>query len=90
MSKHTRGPWKVIGPDSMHPSQAMVCATIGVQIYSAPLTNETEANAHLIAAAPDLLEALKEALALMPGGTITRNEWEARARAALKKASGEE
>lgn len=62
MSKHTPGPWKVVQPDAINPSRAMVCADKGVDIYCAPLTNETLANARLIASAPDLLDLLKQAV----------------------------
>lgn len=54
--RHTPGPWHVSPPTAQHPSQARVSALSGfVQIYDAPLTVETAANARLIAAAPDLL-----------------------------------
>ena len=59
MAGHTRGPWSVILPSAEHPSRAMVAAGSGVTIYDAPLTTETEANARLIAAAPDLLRELE-------------------------------
>lgn len=57
MSKHTQGPWRFIAPDEFN------CRPIvqrgsqgGFQIYG--LDRETEiADAQLIAAAPDLLEA---------------------------------
>ena len=55
---HTPGPWKVIPPSAEYPSRAMVCGS-GANIYNAPLTNETEANASLIAAAPEMYKALK-------------------------------
>jgi hypothetical protein len=50
--------------------------------------NEGEGNAHLIAAAPDLYEALEAAIHMMtPGSGYTQNlEW---LRAALAKARGE-
>lgn len=38
-----------------------------VAIYDAPLTGETKANARLIAAAPDMAEALRVALAYSHG-----------------------
>lgn len=62
-AKHTPGPWQTFEPDMEHPSRARVGALDGqVDIYNAPLTRETEANARLIAAAPDLLEACKDAV----------------------------
>jgi len=58
--RHTPGPWHVSPPTAQHPSQARVSALSGfVQIYDAPLTVETAANARLIAAAPELLDACR-------------------------------
>ena len=68
MSSHTPGPWKVCG------DLRSVCSLQGPEwnarrsrnicrMQDARLTKETqEANARLIAAAPDLLEALKNIL----------------------------
>lgn len=54
MNPHTTGPWHVNPPTSEHPSEARVSALNGfVSIYAAPLTRETQANARLIAVAPD-------------------------------------
>ncbi len=64
---HTPGPWEVIPPTSEYPSRARVGGS-GCDIYDAPLTNETMSNAHLIAAAPDLLAACQRAL-LTGGGS---------------------
>lgn len=47
---------------------------------------EATANAHLIAAAPDLAEALEDLIGI---GEVGRNAAEDRARAALAKARGE-
>ena len=64
-SKHTPGPWEYLPPDQQHPSRVAVAAMpqannsgYGVTIYDAPLTNETRANAKLIAAAPTLEKRL--------------------------------
>lgn len=58
--EHTKGKWKVYGADKNHPSEIGVSACDGqVDIYKAPLTRDTRANAHLIASAPEMLEALK-------------------------------
>lgn len=59
MSKHTRGPWRV-GNNQFHAyihSQAGVVA----EVFQDDEHCNVEANAQLIAAVPDLLEALKEA-----------------------------
>lgn len=54
MSKHTPGPWAVVSGHDWHSGQQY-----GVKDV-APLNHTiTEANANLIAAAPDLLEALE-------------------------------
>ena len=98
MSAHTPGPWAV------HPVKAQVDAfsphPIPVCQMLWPTTerseDETEANARLIAAAPDLLEALKglhDDLAEYQrinniGGYD--NHWMVAARAAIKKAEGGE
>jgi len=75
----------------------MVCGGTGVSIYDAPLTNETEANARLIAAAPDLLEACKAIVAWgdrwcyrdlsQPQNAKTDGPWE-QLGAAIAKAEG--
>ena len=83
MSKHTPGPWHTAGEQ-------------GVQIRSAKdqiakvwtmRGNEWKANARLIAAAPDLLEALQDMVsdhASLSAATL------AFARAAITKATGEQ
>ena len=56
---HTPGPWEVFMPSPARPSQVSVAALNGcVTIYDAPYTTETEANAHLISAAPEMLAEL--------------------------------
>ncbi|WP_294348007.1 hypothetical protein [Prosthecochloris sp.] len=57
-ARYTPGSWKVIPPSEEHPSRAMVSSALGVDIYNAPLTAETEANANLIAAAPEMEKLL--------------------------------
>jgi hypothetical protein len=97
MSAHTPGPWHVSPPNHENPSEAHVSALSGfVRIYSAPLTRETKANATLISAAPDLLEALLETMSAWlseasQGDGIMEEHGAvlARARAAIKKARGE-
>ena len=71
-AQHTPGPWIVMEPGTeTGPSRAVVCARGGmVEIYDAPMTRETVANAALIARAPDLLAEngrLREALAQVIG-----------------------
>ena len=85
MSKHTPGPWNRLGTVVWDEKMGRVvaqCATTLNQMQA------DDANARLIAAAPDLLEALKEILTLpqlIGGGTVSipiQN-----ARAAIAKAT---
>ncbi len=92
MNKHTPGPWFVD-----HKSPFLVragddidgrhIAHIGPANYT-PRFDVDEPNAHLIAAAPDLLEALSEII--NDGGKfVMTNETHRKARAAIAKARGE-
>jgi hypothetical protein len=61
----TRAPWTVTPPSADRPSRALVTGCDGFVVVSdAPLTRETEANALLIAAAPEALEALERVVSL--------------------------
>jgi hypothetical protein len=102
MGKHTEGPWFVD-----HKSPFLVragcdisgrhIAHIGPANYT-PRFDIDEPNALLIAAAPDLLEALTDALedydAWMKDADVTPNEsllaWTDKARSAIARAKGEE
>ena len=89
MSSHTPGPW-IIGTDPRYPSEPCVDAVVdGVVWHIAlchmglgPDDNSAEANARLIASAPELYAALKEALPAL------RGERREAALAALEKADG--
>lgn len=55
--RHTKGSWDYNRPTKNTPSKVTVSAVGGaVNIYDAPKTVETEANAKLIANAPKLLQ----------------------------------
>ena len=105
MSAHTPGPWKVDSP----PRTVTFEPAFAVNgDYGPPLAfvlgsddhPEVRANARLIAAAPDLLEALEAALPwidLARGSDLNTDasheaidRIEAQARAAIAKAKGEE
>jgi hypothetical protein len=62
-AKHTPAPWRV-EPDSSHFDSLTTIANGSARVAEAAgrTLAECEANAHLIAAAPDLLEALKVAM----------------------------
>jgi hypothetical protein len=102
IEQHTPGPWEVV-----HAEHGIVVRTesptktkYGASRYAAiggfdrnepDKLAEAQANARLIAAAPDLLEALKE-LAVCDFGANWNDaaEWAAiKARAAIAKATGE-
>lgn len=100
-SKHTPGPWRVhpyeinVGPYNkgrdVGPAGRSVAQVIGEFENPTP-GGEAEANARLIAAAPDLLEALRDLLDTSQPNQAHYNE-EAddiarhRARAAIKRAT---
>lgn len=90
MSKHTPGPWQRDGLSISAPQRGVVarCPTVkngGVF--------DCSDNAHLIAAAPDLLEALKECLPDLEHYASTHGPGPDRrleqARAAIAKARGQ-
>lgn len=61
MNKHTPGPWRVIPRDGKFPNAVQRGRQGGFEVRG--LDNETEdADARLIASAPDLLEALQIAV----------------------------
>jgi hypothetical protein len=87
MSKHTPGPWKAI--KSADHGYAITKAELNIERELA-FVMLNEANAHLIAAAPEMYEALKAIMDCIP--SIAQNNlpiWQ-RANAALAKAEGRE
>jgi len=108
-AKHTPGPWRIVIDDDGNPlsGRPMVAAAPEldcgivhwdgfVQPYwrSARGDKEIHANARLIAAAPDLLEALEWALDAwdthMKTGYPMQGDWESDAIAAIAKAKGDQ
>ena len=97
MSMHTPGPWFTTRPTSygtiyvearLRGSTLQEVASVGPTETS----DQQEANGRLIAAAPELLKALRELVALEADGKHASESsiepWE-RARAAIAKATGE-
>ena len=88
MSKHTPGPWKIVDAWNYYMVEGQNDEEIIWQDgpYQTPVINK--ANACLIAAAPDLLEALE---AIVGDSSIQRvsDDLHAKARAAIAKAKGE-
>lgn len=62
-AQHTPGPWKANGPQvtAQGDMRRVVVATVNGYVFG-PHADEPLANAHLIASAPALLEALEELL----------------------------
>lgn len=83
-AEHTPGPWEAIGAEVYAPAPATVRPLIARCIYGPP---DERANAHLIAAAPDLLEALRYIVAWNPDGW-DGDRARAQALAAIAKAEG--
>ncbi|WP_051439464.1 hypothetical protein [Bordetella petrii] len=91
-TKHTPGPWMVL--PSVVPTQFAILTEHGVRqdvavTYGFDHTPR-EANARLIAAAPELLEALEEFVHPYSSETLTEGERLEKARAAIAKAKGEQ
>jgi len=88
MNKHTPGPWnRIKGDRNVYSASGTVCKTPAI-IGGGSAAANWEANARLIAAAPDLLEALSEII--NDGGKfVMTNETHRKSRAAIAKARGE-
>jgi len=96
--KHTRGKWELTNeitgcvavrePEYQMVASVYPCQTGGFSILDDwPKKAEMLANANLIAAAPDLLEALKWAVSHQPSDDSCE-PWASDARAAIAKAEG--
>lgn len=105
MSKHTPGPWML--PHFANPESKCDCGYVLNEDYMGciaevkysvdgdqadnPPWPEAQANARLIAAAPDLLEALQELIAMDEAQVFVKDPWDAsfaKAKAAVAKARG--
>ncbi len=95
---HTPGPWKIVTVDgqntgSIFSGKIRVCAKVGEDVK---LQKTADADIALIAAAPELLEALQEVVNSNPVLVATNPNCLRyvaaieKARAAIKKARGEE
>jgi len=94
MSSHTPGPWEI----KRHPDPCyryisapkhIALAQVVWRVEEEDRSPSCEANAHLIAAAPELLWTL-EKLVERVGGDEWFAEWADKARAAIAKGRGEE
>ena len=99
--KHTPGPWIGAGPSFGDPLPRYTTEIVtewededgeALSICELPFhhhDDENEANARLIAAAPDLLEALKAAEPYLRHANVAYNVY-VQARAAIAKAEGQQ
>lgn len=100
-TKHTSGPWEA---DAEFPDRLFVPdygriwingydsegGPIHIGYVDGPRTVERMANAHLIAAAPELLEALEECIVAVDNGEFPSFKLYSAARAAIAKSKGEQ
>lgn len=89
MSKHSSGPWSIDGSDIRDANGELISCAYAMNMPDGTLkrTETTFANASLIAAAPELLEALRSSLVyIAQEGT---DEEYAIANAAIDKATGD-
>lgn len=96
MSKHTPGPWScsTSSDTDRHRFEAQVWDANGRALaffdYGRTIGEEADANARLIAAAPDLLESLQEALERLYFYCVPiSDEVDKKIRDAIAKATGE-
>ena len=92
MNKHTPGPWKVSKPRKSYMNGEMMFRIDGADVVKDYEDwGFTEESARLIAAAPDLLEALQAMATEFDSGDVNDGEWAAiqKARTAIAKATGE-
>ena len=101
LTPHTRGPWEIHRRENgyayLHaphdPHEWRDFARVVVEMDDTGPSNEGAANAHLIAAAPDLLEALEEVVRkfdVAPDAVKNVPLGIMKARAAIAKARGEQ
>ena len=98
MSKHTAGPWFILDFRSQGEEQIAISAAskpsavisrIRNDVSGLPLNDEDEANARLIAAAPELLKALELAVKQNQHDMLLTGEELRQCEAAIAKARSE-
>jgi len=97
LMQHTPGPWKVDAMGNVWSADTKVCEmsehpVIASGCYREKTDDEHRANARLIAAAPDLFDALKQARRCLAWACEQRPEFQAEYNAvdaAIAKATGE-
>ena len=93
-TQHIPGPWRVTahggGEYTVEAHTETVATSVDETGEECAWAEHTEANARLIAAAPDLLEALQASLKLIELSVPFEGEVTRKARAAIAKATGGE
>lgn len=87
--KHTQGPWNLMYPDN--PFDGFVAGPDD-KLVAVGMGDDTRANARLIAAAPEILDALEQIVSLFPyfpAGSDERKALEL-AQEAIAKATGQD
>lgn len=92
-TKHTPGPWRVLRPGpgidyNWHVTDEMDTFVAHVFGFSHAVDEQSRINASLIAAAPDLLDALIELNSVSARGFLYDDPARVKARAAIAKATG--
>ena len=100
MSKHTKGPWEIIEHDwaatgivgGRNDYVCLLKIEPSNDECEVAMSNRMAANAQLIAAAPELLEALQEVFVIGDRlvSDVYGHEFKEKARAAIAKATGEQ
>ena len=85
-SKHTPGPWIAFSDEIDDHTNIVSIADRTRLVLVLPLRHKSEPDVRLIAAAPDLLEALEEAVKLF---VIHDHKWFETAKSAIAKAKGQ-
>ena len=88
-AKHTKGEWKSYGLEIRHKNRGLILATVYSHLPANQTRKEAEANAKLIAAAPELLEALIGLVNYAAHLPNIANEELAKALVVINKATGE-
>lgn len=81
--KHTPGPWRIdynqgdiwIGPHINGGPEVLTVVNMPTRAYAGPALQARIADARLIAAAPDLVEALKKALPVLESAADQFEAW---------------
>ena len=89
MNKHTKDKWEQLTFSNHELQTDFAMVRIGGRVHMVGYSQEDFANARLIAAAPDLLEALEYCLDCLGDEFALPSDCQSTARAAIAKARGE-